>query len=305
MFHVKHFNMNEYLSTCPVCGGNQFHPYLEVTDHFLSGEKFSICSCSSCGFRFINPRPTSQEIAKYYQSEAYISHNASGFNLVTTMYKLARFFAIRGKYRLIKSRSNGKRILDIGCGTGEVLKYCRQKGYIVQGVEPTDAARKFANESNGLDVRSSLKELGKPLVSYNCITLWHVLEHIHDLNINLVQIREMLDKDGTLIIAVPNSNSMDAREYGEKWAAYDVPRHLYHFTNETIHLLAEKHGFVVEKIVPQKLDSYYVSLLSEKYRSGRSNLLMAFYHGFRSNFVARRMGYGHSSLIFLLSLKKV
>lgn len=305
MFHVKHFNMNEQITQCPVCKNEKFEPFLTAEDHFLTKEKFEICGCSSCGFRFINPRPPKEEIGRYYQSEAYISHNASEFNLLTTIYKAARFLAIRSKYALIKRHAKGTRLLDIGCGTGEVLKYCKSRGFYVQGVEPTGTARKFAVENNGLDVKATLGELDPGAEPFNCITLWHVLEHIHELDASMEQIKGMLDPEGTLIIAVPNCDAMDAQAYGRYWAAYDVPRHLYHFTKETFQKFAENHGFVLKKTVPQKMDSYYVSLLSEKYKTGKSNYLTAFVNGFISNYAAKTKGYGHSSLIFLLSVKKM
>lgn len=297
--------MNEKLNICPVCEQNTNEQFLLVEDHFLTKEKFLICRCLSCGFKFINPRPANNEIGKYYQSEQYISHNSSRFNLLSFTYRIARYFTIRGKYRLIKTSSNGTKLLDIGCGTGEVIKYCKEHGFTVQGVEPTKSAREFAIEKNGLDVKASLEEVSLIPTRYNCITLWHVLEHIHDLNSTLTLVKSLLDPEGALIIAVPNSDSYDAKVYGEFWAAYDVPRHLYHFTKDTMKILAQKHGFTIQKMVPQKLDAYYVSLLSEKYKNGHANYFMAFINGFRSNREGKNNGSGHSSLIFLLTHKKV
>ncbi len=296
--------MSENLNNCPVCNNISFVPFLSVKDHFLSQETFMICSCTSCGFRFINPRPGQAEIGKYYQSTEYISHNAAGFSLINSLYKIARYFAIRTKYQLILRTSSGKKLLDIGCGTGELLRYCGDHGFEVSGVEPTEPARKFAIEQNRIDVKESLQELVKGGVRHNCITLWHVLEHIHNLNETLVQIKELLDKNGSLILALPNCESDDAQRYKEYWAAYDVPRHLYHFTKGTLEKIADKHGFVVTETIPQKLDSYYVSILSEKYKRGSTNYISAFFSGWRSNRQAKKTGSGHSSLIFLLSLKK-
>jgi 2-polyprenyl-3-methyl-5-hydroxy-6-metoxy-1,4-benzoquinol methylase len=297
--------MKEFLDNCPVCDNDTFEQFLPVKDLFLTKEDFTIMACSSCGFRFVNPRPGIMEIGRYYQSDAYISHNSSGLSLFNAAYRIARHFAIRGKNNLIKRNTKGNRLLDIGCGTGEVLKFCKSQGFIVQGVEPTETARRVAMENNGLDVKETLAEIVAAGSMFNCITLWHVLEHIHDLNTTLDQIKSLLDKNGTLIIALPNSNSYDAGLYGNFWAAYDVPRHLYHFTQETFLRLAGKHGFVVEKILPQQMDAYYVSLLSEKYKTGKSNFPMALINGFRSNRVAKNPGLGHSSLIFLLSAKKM
>lgn len=294
--------MSEYLEKCPVCGKDEFPPFLIVKDNFLSKETFTICCCSFCGFRFVNPRPTKKEIGRYYQSDEYISHNAKGYNPTNIIYKIARFFAIRAKYSLISTATKGTRLLDIGCGTGEVLAYCRKKGFAVQGVEPSASTRNLAISQKKLDIKETIEEIGSG--QFDCITMWHVLEHVHDLNQTLDQIISMLKPEGKLIIALPNSDSPDAKEYKEFWAAYDVPRHLHHFTSKTFQALVNNHGLTIDKILPQKLDAYYVSLLSEKYRSGKSNYLKSVCRGFCSNLAANSSGLEHSSLIFLLSAEK-
>jgi SAM-dependent methyltransferase len=296
--------MTETLTSCPLCGGKEFEQFLTVKDYFLTGESFKIFRCIECGFKFVNPRPTYDEIGKYYQSDAYISHNSAGFSLFNWAYRVARYFAIRKKYGLVRHFTKGERLLDIGCGTGELLKYCKRKGFVVQGVEPNESPRKYAIEQNGIDVKSSLTELSGGVDDFDCIMLWHVLEHIHSLNTTLDDIKRILNKEGLLVIAVPNHESFDAKFYNSFWAGYDVPRHLYHFTRDSIFRFADKHGFVVQNVFPQKMDSYYVSFLSEKYKDGSSSFLSAVINGWKSNHYARRPGMGYSSLIFLLSHKK-
>ncbi|MEI7660731.1 MAG: class I SAM-dependent methyltransferase [Bacteroidota bacterium] len=296
--------MAEKINFCPVCKGGKFSDYLKVKDHFLSKETFNILQCISCGFRFVNPRPDKNEIGGYYQSEEYISHGVVKTDLLSRVYRIARIFSIRNKYRIVKKYCQSGRILDIGCGTGEFLAYCRKMGFEVSGVEPNEKARHFAGMENGITVSGKLKPSGDNGGIFNCITMWHVLEHVHELDQTLDTIKELLTPDGTFIAAVPNSNSWDALHYGSSWAAYDVPRHLYHFTESTMTELAKRNGFEVVKTWPQKLDAYYVSMLSEKYAKGKKNYLKSVILGFWSNFNAKTGGKGHSSLIFILSLKK-
>jgi 2-polyprenyl-3-methyl-5-hydroxy-6-metoxy-1,4-benzoquinol methylase len=296
--------MTEKLPGCPVCGNVSAALFLETRDHFLTGEEFSIQQCNGCGFRFIRTRPDIDEIGRYYQSDDYISHDAKSASLISRIYKLARFFSVRNKYKIVSNYLDAGRILDIGCGTGEFLKHCRSKGLEVAGVEPNEKAGNFAHQVNGIQVTGKLAGLSPDQAPFNCITMWHVLEHLHDLNESVEMVRKMLSPDGVFIVAVPNCNSWDAERYGKYWAAYDVPRHLYHFTEKSIQALLKNHGFEIIKMLPQKLDSFYVSMLSEKYQTGRNNYIKAVFYGMWSNFQAGRKGRGHSSQIFVLSLKK-
>lgn len=278
--------------------------FLETRDYFLTGEEFKIQQCDHCMFKFVNPRPDPDEIVRYYQSENYISHDAQSKNLFNRAYKIAREFSIRKKYNIVKQHVSSGTILDIGCGTGEFLYYCKSRGYDVSGVEPNEKAMQYARQVNGLTITENLFSLEANSVKFNGVTLWHVLEHLHALNESLITIKGLLAPGGILIIAVPNCNSWDAHRYGKYWAAYDVPRHLYHFTEETLKILIEKHGFKVNKVLPQKLDAYYVTMLSEKYLTGRSNYVKSLFLGLWSNFQARMQNRGHSSQIFVLSVKK-
>ena len=261
--------MSEEIQKCPVCHSEEQTLFLRVRDHFLSGEDFNISHCTACGFRFVTPRPGADEIGRYYQSEEYISHDTGRKNLITRIYTIARYFSIRGKFRIVKSRLAGGKILDIGCGTGEFLRYCKSKGFSVTGVEPNEKARSFARDQNDIPVSDDLAGVFEKDETFDCITMWHVLEHVHELDLTLCRIRDMLTPGGTLIVAVPNSNSPDAAEYGSFWAAWDVPRHIYHFTYDSMVRLMGNYGFKIAGVKPQKLDAYYVSMLSEKYRSGK------------------------------------
>jgi 2-polyprenyl-3-methyl-5-hydroxy-6-metoxy-1,4-benzoquinol methylase len=292
----------EKLDHCPVCGKTSFKEFLNGKDFFLTGQPFTVVECTACGFRFTNPRPDEGEIRPYYESPDYIAHKADKGTLIEAIYKVVRKFALRNKYRIVKSSSSGNKILDIGCGTGEFLHFCKQKGLITTGIEPNLQARNFATGQYGLNVydETYLKKI--PSASFDIITLWHVLEHVHQLKEYLQQILFLLKRDGTLIIALPNSESWDAKTYEQFWAAYDLPRHLYHFTPETLKMLVEKTGFSLSETAPLKIDSFYISLLSEKYKTGSQNFMGALINGLRSNHFAKRHKNNYSSLIYICKI---
>jgi 2-polyprenyl-3-methyl-5-hydroxy-6-metoxy-1,4-benzoquinol methylase len=294
----------EFISQCPLCASSQFVPFLDSKDYFLSKENFSIVSCTHCGFRFTNPRPGREEIIKYYESTDYISHDSIQKNFLAFLYRKVRNLAIKKKIKLIKKYTNGPNILDIGCGTGEFLKACAENGFHAHGIEPNDKARTFAKNNHKLDVgtEEDIKNLKNN--SYDLITMWHVLEHVHDLAGRMTQLRYLIKDSGVVIIAIPNSNSHDAEIYKEYWAAYDLPRHISHFTKESMNYLAEKNGFLIREIFPLKLDAYYISLLSEKNKNGKQNYFRAAYFGMKSNYYARKNKNNYSSLIFVLKCAK-
>ncbi|MCX6277371.1 MAG: class I SAM-dependent methyltransferase [Bacteroidetes bacterium] len=293
--------MTEELSTCPICNKTKFILFSSIKDHFLSKETFHVMQCTACGFRFLNPRPDAADISYYYQSKDYISHDASKKDLISHIYKLARNISIRNKYNLVRQYCETGAILDFGCGTGEFLAYCKKMKHQVVGVELNNKARDFAINQQKIEVFNDINTYELNLRTFDCITMWHVLEHVHDLSQTLKRINSLLSNSGILIIAVPNCNSPDARKYKTFWAAYDVPRHLYHFTTESFTRLAHRHHFIIENILPQKLDAYYVSMLSEKYQNGKNNYFRSFLNGLRSNFLAKRDNMGYSSQIFVLN----
>jgi len=290
----------EQLSNCPVCNSTERKSILYGHDYFLTKEQFIIAECLNCGFRFTNPRPDSSEIQRYYESAEYISHDSNQKGLLTRVYKLARRFTLRKKLSIIRNFSKGQIILDIGCGTGEFLNYCKGKRFATHGVEPNEKPRKWACEHFDLDVRESLNDFLHEEIKFDCITLWHVLEHIHDLQNTMVSLKKLLNPGGIIIMALPNINSWDAFHYGKYWAAYDLPRHLYHFNHSTFKLFAENNGFKLKKTLPQTLDSFYISILSEKYLNGKTNFIKAFFFGLYSNIKATTSKYGHSSLVYIL-----
>jgi SAM-dependent methyltransferase len=276
----------EELKQCPVCGNEEFSLFLECKDHFLSRETFKIVQCSRCSFTFVNPRPEMDQLQRYYESPEYISHSGTGKGIVNSIYKKVRRHTHHKKFKLVSAYAKGRSILDIGCGSGELLRLFNEKHWRTLGVEPNKYARDFAVSEYGLEVKEENEIAEIPDSSFDVITMWHVLEHVSGLHERMSEIKRMLKTDGVVVIALPNRESFDAEYYKENWAAYDVPRHLYHFTPDTIEKLLERYKFSVVKTLPMKFDSFYVSILSEKYKRGKTNIFNAFLIGLRSNIKA-------------------
>jgi 2-polyprenyl-3-methyl-5-hydroxy-6-metoxy-1,4-benzoquinol methylase len=287
----------EELKECPGCGSTKIKRAFNCKDHFLSKEEFGIDHCQGCGLLFTNPRPNESDLSKYYESEDYISHSSNKKGLLPKAYSLVRDFAIKQKIKLLKKLHSKGQVLDIGCGTGEFLAACKKAGYKTKGVEPSEKARKFAIQNYDLEVLEEKEIQSVENEQFELITLWHVLEHVPNLNERVNQIEKMLTPGGYAIIAVPNPESFDAKLYKEDWAAWDVPRHLYHFNKESIISLFKKHRLQHTETLPMKFDSFYVSILSEKYKSGKTNYLKAFITGMTSNCKAKAPG--HSSQVYI------
>lgn len=298
MFHVK-LNEMENLNSCTLCGNNNFSVYLESKDYFLTKEEFTIVKCEKCGLMFVNPRPSAYEISNYYKSENYISHSTKHTGWLGKIYTVVRRKNHEKKYALIESYKKPGSIIDIGCATGEFLDFFKTKGWKVTGVEPDKDARKFAANTYHLKVfdEKNIQDIKER--TYDVVTMWHVLEHVHDINERVFQLNRMLKEDGIAFIAVPNPQSKDAAIYKTFWAGYDLPRHLFHFSFKTITDLFEKHGFRFVEKIPLVFDAYYISIVSEKYKTGKKNLIRAFYHGLKSNIWAKKNNNEFSSLIYV------
>jgi 2-polyprenyl-3-methyl-5-hydroxy-6-metoxy-1,4-benzoquinol methylase len=290
----------EILSFCPICNGREFKDFLSTKDFTVTREIFNIIECSACSFKFTNPRPEEAEIGRYYESEDYISHSKTNKGIINQLYHLVKIRSIQHKIQIIENLyPNGNKILDIGCGTGDFLGEIKKKNWIVAGIEPNEKAKKSANETFNISVYDE-SYLSMPLIEpFSIITMWHVLEHVHHLKNRVLEIFQLLKSGGHAIIAVPNHNSWDANHYKNFWAAYDVPRHLSHFSAEVIKKLFQQQGFEFEKSLPMKMDSYYVSMLSEKYRNSNFQLIRAVCNGFISNYKANNDAEKYSSVIYI------
>ena len=284
------------INDCPVCQKSTFKKYLGLKDYMITKEEFNIVECSYCGFHFTNPIPLEENLDKYYKSEEYISHSSNKKGLINSLYHMVRSRTLKHKVKWVKNEANGKQLLDIGSGTGHFLKVANANGFKGIGLEPNSQARDYAHKVN--EVRSVTQEdlykIDKN--AFDVITMWHVLEHVYNLRQDLQRISEILNSNGKLFIAVPNMNSFDARYYRNYWAAFDVPRHLYHFKQADISRLLLDFGLDLKKVIPMKYDAYYVSMLSEKYRSHIS--LLGVPVGLISNIMAKRYGYSSQVYVF-------
>lgn len=264
---------------------NHEKKYLSVKDYLVSGESFDLVHDTDLDFLKTFPQPQVEELPKYYESQEYISHTDEKRGLISSLYQLVKKWSLQKKAKLILQQlGDVGSLLDVGAGTGDFLKVAKEKGWQVHGMEPNKNAAKLALEK-GIDLKASLNDFeGK---QFDVVTLWHVLEHIPDLEETILKLAALVKPQGTLIIAVPNFKSFDARHYGKFWAAYDVPRHLWHFSKKSMkNLFAE--NFQLKNIEPMIFDSFYVSLLSEKYKTGRKFSLKAFWIGLLSNIKAKR-----------------
>ena len=291
------------VNECPVCGNKSVNKFLELEDYFLSKESFEISLCAECGFKFTNPVPRETDLPKYYESDDYISHSNTSKGFVNKIYQLVRNHSIKQKAGIATHKINNGEALDIGCGTGDFLNELSRRGWKVKGIEPNKTARNNAINNFGLDVSDEQQLFKFGANGFDVITMWHVLEHVYNLDKHLSQIKKILRKDGRLIIALPNADSMDANIYKNYWAAYDVPRHLHHFNQASFKKLMERYEFEIIKIKPMIFDSFYISMLSEKYKSGKINYLNAFFNGLKTDVYGLLNKKYYSSLIYVLKLK--
>ena len=290
-----------HYSICPVCGSAAINPLLTVRDHSVSGESFVIWQCSDCTLRFTQDAPDEASIAPYYQSPDYISHSNTRKGLVNQLYQEVRNYTLNQKASLI-DRSTGEkgRVLDLGAGTGAFLNTMKKKGWQTIGLEPDAGARAQAQQLYNLEL-GELHDLDRLTEnSFDAVTLWHVLEHVHQLHACLDRLHALLRTGGKLFIAVPNYQSLDGQAYKLFWAAYDVPRHLYHFTPRSMETLMQRHGFRITAKKRMWFDSFYISLLSSKYKNGRTRWLGAFLNGLRSDIRALGNKDACSSIIYII-----
>jgi len=288
---------------CPVCTGKNIKPAFSAKDYTATQELFEVWICNNCSSGFTQNVPAKEAIGKYYQSAAYVSHSDTKEGLVNRLYHSVRSITLSGKRKLVSSETglNKGTILDIGCGTGAFLSGMKNAGWSATGLEPDETARNKARELYQLEPRSSDELFQLPAASFDAITMWHVLEHVHQLDQYLDRIHLLLKERGVLFIAVPNLQSYDAVHYKECWAAYDVPRHLYHFSANGMEQLLHRHGLKLKKIKPMWFDSFYVSMLSEQYLNGKGNIIKACCIGFLSNLKAMFNRRKCSSLIYIVN----
>jgi len=274
--------------------------FLTVKDHSVSKEIFDLYYDEELDMLITSPQPELENLGKYYESEDYISHTDNKRSLFEKAYHFVKNIALQNKLNLINSEQPKKgKLLDIGAGTGDFLLTAKNNGWETIGVEPSDRAKNTAKQK-GISFVEEISSLENN--SLDVITMWHVLEHVPDLELQIQELKRLLKPTGTLIVAVPNYKSFDADHYQTFWAAYDVPIHFWHFSKKSIQVLFERVDMKLEKILPMKFDSFYVSLLSEKYKTGKMNYIKAFFIGLKSNWKASKTK-EFSSHIYVLKNK--
>jgi 2-polyprenyl-3-methyl-5-hydroxy-6-metoxy-1,4-benzoquinol methylase len=293
--------LSVHYTICPVCGSDKLKHTLYAKDYTVSEKEFDIWECGNCTLRFTQDVPDANSIGPYYQSTDYISHTDNSEGFINRVYHFIRKLTLGDKRRLILSATGLKigKLLDIGAGTGFFVQHMQLNGWQTTGLEPDDATRERAALLNKVNLLPADVFYSLPAESFHVITMWHVLEHVHDLHPYLEQLKGVLKPGGLIFIAVPNYTSYDAAIYNSYWAAYDVPRHLYHFSPESIKQLLAMHGLQVQSIRSMRYDSFYISFLSEKYKKG--NPIHGFFVALLSNMKAFINKERCSSLIYIIS----
>ena len=291
---------------CPLCKSNAIKKRFTCIDKFATGEGFDIYECGSCGLAFTQNIPDEKEIGRYYESPSYISHSDTTKGLVNMVYHLVRMVMLRNKARLVERLTilkNGK-ILDYGAGTGYFARTMANRGWNVIAIEKSDKARELALKEFGFKMQNTDALTDIKDKELDVVTMWHVMEHIQDPDKMWNELHRILDDTGIAIIAVPNSISYDAQRYKEHWAAYDVPRHLWHFTPSSIMRWGEKHGFLLEKQLTMPFDGFYISMLSEQNRGSRLHTIRGFWNGFKGWIAQSKRRSASSSIIYVFRKKR-
>jgi 2-polyprenyl-3-methyl-5-hydroxy-6-metoxy-1,4-benzoquinol methylase len=292
---------HKQFSPCPICNKEDISTLLHTKDYSLTGKDFQVIQCANCTLEYTDPAPSKEDIAPYYNFPSYISHTDTKEGFVNQIYHKVRNYTLTQKTNWVQSLFTGHKghLLEVGAGTGAFAHSMFKKGWNVTALEPDESSRLKALEIYDLHLLPIEELFQLEPAKYEVITLWHVLEHVHDLNAYMKTFNNLLKPNGRLIIAVPNYTSYDAVFYKNYWAAYDVPRHLYHFSPMSMHYLTKKHKMSIIQKIPMWFDSFYVSLLSEKYKeSGMLGIIRAFIIGCISNLTALRNTDRGSSMIY-------
>lgn len=294
------------IKACPLCSGTHLKHVMTCTDFYASGELFELYSCEDCNFTFTQDFPTGANMDRYYESSDYISHSDTKKGVMNSLYHRVRKYMLGRKARLVMKESHRKqgKLLDVGTGTGYFPAVMAGKGWTVEAIEKNPQVRAFAKEKFDLDIKGedALNALEKN--TFDVVTLWHVMEHLENLNEVWDRFYNLLVDKGILIVAVPNRASYDAEIYGRHWAAYDVPRHLWHFTPATMQQFASKHGFIMAERYPMPFDAFYVSMLTEKNMKRSYPFLRGMYTGLRAWFSALARKERSSSMIYVFRKKR-
>lgn len=288
---------------CPWCQSEKAHIHLSLKDYFLTQEPFDIMVCEDCGLLYTTPKPSDEKLGDYYKSDDYYSHQENKKGFIPRVYEAVKSVNLKHKIAIATQGKEPGRLLDIGCGVGDFLHFAEQNGWQCTGAEPSEDAASIAKKRIKAEIMLP-KDLEKlPDESFDVITMWHVLEHVSDLQWQVNQLNRLLKKGGRLVIALPNFRSYDAQYYKDKWAAYDVPRHLNHFSQDSIAKIFNINGLIQNQTQKLVWDAFYISFMSEKYRQKSLPLLRGIYRGMISNLKARKSG-EWSSLVYVFEKQK-
>jgi SAM-dependent methyltransferase len=290
---------------CPVCGNGNIRLLHEAADHLVTGNKFAVWHCSNCDFAFTQDAPDEKDAGVFYESADYISHTDTSRSLFEKIYQAVRRFMLRRKRQLVENRSGFRtgRLLDIGSGTGHFLNTMKEAGWKVSGIEINSGAREYSVSKFGLEVTTPGGINAFPTGGFDCVTLWHVAEHIYDLDDTFSEIKRILSAEGCVVVALPNSGSADADLYRGNWAAWDVPRHLWHFSENSFRLFAENSGFTVSAVSILPFDVFYISVLSEKNSGSKMPMFKGMLRGLCFSFRTLFKREKGSSLVYVLKKK--
>ncbi len=303
------------INACPLCGKTEHVKVMTCKDLYASGEEFDLYKCKNCSFLFTQNFPAEAEIGKYYDTPDYISHTDTRKGIMNKIYHQVRQRMFKEKAEIVGKGLpyKGGNLLDIGSGTGYFINYMfQQSDWEAIGLEKNKEAREYAKKKFKVEVYGTMEEVMKSLddgdpsglIPINVVTMWHSMEHIENLNETWETIDKLLEPEGKLIVAVPNHTSIDAQKYGNMWAAYDVPRHLWHFTPETMKKFGEKHGFVLTEQYPMPFDAFYVSILSERYKKSFFPFLQGMLSGTSAWLRSRKHPELSSSIIYVFRKRK-
>ena len=288
---------------CPWCQSEKAHLHLSLKDYFLTQEPFEIMVCEDCGLLYTTPKPSDEKLGDYYKSDEYYSHQENKKGFIPRVYEAVKSVNLKHKIAIATQGKEPGRLLDIGCGVGDFLHFAEQNGWQCTGAEPSDDASSIAKKRIKAEIMLP-KDLEKlPDESFDVITMWHVLEHVSDLQWQVNQLNRLLKKGGRLVIALPNFRSYDAQYYKDKWAAYDVPRHLNHFSQDPIAKIFNINGLIQNQTQKLVWDAFYISFMSEKYRQNSLPMLRGIYRGLIYNMKAKKNG-EWSSLVYVFEKQK-
>jgi 2-polyprenyl-3-methyl-5-hydroxy-6-metoxy-1,4-benzoquinol methylase len=290
------------VNNCLVCGSDNIAFRLVCSDHLTGGGNFDIYTCKNCGFFFTHNPPSVEILEKYYDAEEYISHSDTKKGFTNILFHITRNLMFYRKRRIIAKTTglNDGNLLDIGCGTGYFAAFMKKSGWNVTGTEVNKNARIFAREKFNLEVIDEADLTKFDHNHFDCITMWHVFEHLQDpVNYTSVILR-LLKPGGVCVAAMPNCDSYDAQYYSQFWAAWDVPRHLWHFTSETFRRFSEKAGLKFSGTLTLPLDVFYISILSEKYKGSKLSFISGILKSLWFSILVLFNKHKTSSLIYIL-----